>query len=234
MVRRVLLTVAVLAALSGLAGGITPNTAATAAPACRGYVALTFDDGPFPTTGLLLDRLADLKVRATFFNLGKAELQYPGVVRREAKAGMWFGNHSYDHPYLTQLSPGDLTYQLRETRLIHRAITTRSQGFFRPPYGDTNEAVRAEAARLGMTEALWTVDTKDYESTTDLIVARALTVKPGGVILMHDGKAQTRAALPRIVAGLRERHLCAGKLARTSTPQQVWPGLDTYVKAVKP
>jgi peptidoglycan/xylan/chitin deacetylase (PgdA/CDA1 family) len=233
VVRRLLLTVAVLAGLSAAAGGITPTAEATA-PVCRGYVALTFDDGPFSTTPLLLDRLADLKVRATFFNLGRAELQYPGIVRREARAGMWFGNHSYDHSFLTQLPPDRLTYQLRETRLIHRAITTRLHEFFRPPYGDTNDAVRAEAARRGMVEALWTVDTKDYESTTDQIVARALTVKPGGVILMHDGKAQTRAALRRIVAGLRRRGLCPGKLARSTTPQQVWSGLDTYVKAVRP
>jgi peptidoglycan/xylan/chitin deacetylase (PgdA/CDA1 family) len=233
MVRRLLLTVVVLTGLAALAGGITPKAEATA-PVCRGYVALTFDDGPFSTTPLLLDRLAELKVRATFFNLGRAELQYPGVVRREARAGMWFGNHSYDHSHLTQLPPDQLTYQLRETRLIHRAITGRWQSFFRPPYGDTNDAVRAEASRRGMVEALWTVDTKDYESTADQIVARALTVKPGGVILMHDGKAQTRAALPRIVAGLRKRGLCAGKLAHSSTPQPVWAGLDTYVKAVKP
>ncbi|MGH3040035.1 MAG: polysaccharide deacetylase family protein, partial [Gaiellaceae bacterium] len=112
MARRLLLTLAVLVGLAGAAGGITPNADATA-PACRGYVALTFDDGPFSTTGLLLDRLAQLKVRATFFNLGKAELRYPGVVRREARAGMWFGNHSYDHPYLTQLAPELVTYQLR-------------------------------------------------------------------------------------------------------------------------
>jgi peptidoglycan/xylan/chitin deacetylase (PgdA/CDA1 family) len=233
MVRRLLLTAAVLVGLSGVAGGITLDAEATA-PACSGYVALTFDDGPFPTTDLLLERLVDLKVRATFFNLGKAELQYPGAVRREARAGMWFGNHSYDHPFLTQLAPEELTYQLRETRLIHRAITTSSHGFFRPPYGETNDGVRAEAARNGMVEALWTVDTKDYESTADQIVARALTVEAGGIIVMHDGKAQTRAALPRIVAGLRRRHLCTGKLARSSTPQQVWPGLDTYVKAVRP
>jgi peptidoglycan/xylan/chitin deacetylase (PgdA/CDA1 family) len=233
MVRRLLLTLVVLVGIAAAAGGITAKAEATA-PVCRGYVALTFDDGPFSTTPLLLDRLAGLKVRATFFNLGRAELQYPGIVRREARAGMWFGNHSYDHSYLTQLSSDQLTYQLRETRLIHRAITGRLQNFFRPPYGDTNDAVRAEASRRGMVEALWTVDTEDYESTADQIVAGALTVKPGGVILMHDGKAQTRAALPRIVAGLRKRGLCAGKLARSSTPQPVWAGLDTYVKAVKP
>lgn len=233
MARRLVLMLAVVAALAAAAGGITPKAEAVA-PACSGYVALTFDDGPFPTTDLLLDRLHDLKVRATFFNLGKAELQYPGVVRREARAGMWFGNHSYDHPYLTQASPEQLTYQVRETRLIHRAITNRLQGLFRPPYGDTNATVRAEITRRGMVEALWTVDTKDYESTTDQIVARALTVKPGGIILMHDGKAQTRAALSRIVAGLRERHLCFGKIAPSSTPQQVWPGLYTNVRAVKP
>jgi peptidoglycan/xylan/chitin deacetylase (PgdA/CDA1 family) len=224
---------ALLAGLSGAAEGVNPEAEA-AAPVCRGYVALTFDDGPFATTDLLLTRLAKLNVRATFFNLGRAELRYPGAVRREAKLGMWFGNHSYDHPFLTQLPPDRLAYQLGETRLIHRAITGRGQSFFRPPYGDTNDAVRAEGARHGLLEALWTMDTKDYESTTDQIVARALRVKPGGIILMHDGKAQTRAALSRIVAGLRRRHLCPGKLARSSMPQPVWPGLDTFVKAVRP
>lgn len=233
MVRRLLLTMALLAGLAVAAGGIAP-AAEAAPPACRGYVALTFDDGPFSTTGQLLRQLVKLKARATFFNLGKAELRYPGLVRREAKLGMWFGNHSYDHPFLTQLAPDRLAYQLGETRLIHRAITGRGQSFYRPPYGDTNDAVRVEAARQGLVEALWTVDTKDYESTIDQIVARALRVRPGGVILMHDGKAQTRAALPRIVAGLRRRHLCPGKLARSSTPQPVWPGLETSVKAVKP
>jgi peptidoglycan/xylan/chitin deacetylase (PgdA/CDA1 family) len=233
MVRRLVLTGALLAGLSGAAGGIIP-AAEAAPPPCRGYVALTFDDGPFSTTGQLLTRLAKLKVPATFFNLGRAELRFPGVVRREAKLGMWFGNHSYDHPFLTQLPPDLLAYQLGEARLIHRAITGRRQSFYRPPYGDTSDAVRAEAARQGLVEALWTVDTKDYEATAGQIVARALRVKPGGVVLMHDGKAQTRAALPRIVAGLRRRHLCPGKLARSSTPQPVWPGLETSVKAVKP
>ena len=233
MVRLLLLTVALLTVLACATGAITP-TADASTPACRGYAALTFDDGPFSTTDRLLERLAKLKTRATFFNLGKAELRYPGVVRREAKRGMWFGNHSFDHPFLTQLAPDRLTYQLREPRLIHRAITGRGQSFYRPPYGDTNDEVRAEAAHQGLVEALWTVDTKDYESTEDQIVARALRVGAGGVILMHDGKAQTRAALPRIVAGLRRRHLCPGKLARSSKPQPVWPGLETSVKAVRP
>jgi peptidoglycan/xylan/chitin deacetylase (PgdA/CDA1 family) len=232
MIRR-LLPLALLAVLSGTVGDVA-RPAEAASPACRGYVALTFDDGPTATTPQLLARLASLKARATFFNLGKAELRYPGAVRRESKLGMWFGNHSYDHPSLTQLASDRLAYQLAETRLIHHAITGRWQTFYRPPYGDTNEVVRAAAARRGMVEALWTVDTKDYESTADQIVARALRVKSGGVVLMHDGKAQTRAALPRFVAGLRRRGLCPGKLARSSTPQPVWPGLETYVRAVKP
>ncbi|MGH2858807.1 MAG: hypothetical protein ACRDMJ_15140, partial [Solirubrobacteraceae bacterium] len=56
----------------------------------------------------------------------------------------------------------------------------------------------------------WTVDTSDYLMPgTDVIVSRALEgAKPGAIILLHDAggdRAQTVAALPKIVRGLRAR-----------------------------
>ena len=53
----------------------------------------------------------------------------------------------------------------------------------------------------------------------------ALTVKEGGIILMHDSPyANTIAALPDIVAGLRAKGLCAGRVVPSATPVAAWPG----------
>ena len=64
----------------------------------------------------------------------------------------------------------------------------------------------------------WTesTDTRDWEQPpVGVIVERALTVKPEGIILLHDGRENTLQAVPRIVAGLRSRGLCPGFLAQT-------------------
>jgi peptidoglycan/xylan/chitin deacetylase (PgdA/CDA1 family) len=63
-----------------------------------------------------------------------------------------------------------------------------------------------------MLMVLWSVDTKDWKLPgVNAIVHNALaTAGPGSIILMHDGdsnRRETLAALPRIIAGLRARHL---------------------------
>ena len=61
-----------------------------------------------------------------------------------------------------------------------------------------------------MTMVMWSVDSQDYlRPGVDTIVDNVLkAAKPGAIVLMHDAggdRSQTIAALPRIVAGLRER-----------------------------
>lgn len=54
---------------------------------------------------------------------------------------------------------------------------------------------------------LWDVDTLDGKTRdTEATVAAALSgAKRGSIVLLHDIHAPTVAAVPRIVAGLRER-----------------------------
>jgi peptidoglycan/xylan/chitin deacetylase (PgdA/CDA1 family) len=69
--------------------------------------ALTFDDGPGPSTAALLDVLRDAGARATFFLLGRNVVEAPwcggDVARTRALAlrvlreGHIAGNHSYSH-----------------------------------------------------------------------------------------------------------------------------------------
>lgn len=196
----------------------------------NGYVALTFDDGPTAATlPTLLDRLRASGARATFFNQGNNAEARPDLVRAEQRAGMWIGNHTNTHPHLPQLGEPDAFKEILGTQLTLRRITGRWLTLFRPPYGEVNDQVRADEARLRVLEVLWTVDSRDWAgASTDEIVAAARTLQPGGIILMHDWAQASVDAVPQIVSDLHDRGLCPGKIV--FTPQRV-PFGDTYFHA---
>jgi peptidoglycan/xylan/chitin deacetylase (PgdA/CDA1 family) len=84
--------------------------------------------------------------------------------------------------------------------------------FFRPPYGATGPAVNRLGRTLGMVPVLWSVDSRDWQMPgTKAIVRRVLAnVKPGSIVLMHDGggdRQETLRALPTILRALKKRHL---------------------------
>lgn len=197
----------------------------------RGYVALTFDDGPTPATlPTLLDRLLAAGARATFFNRGDHAEAHPGLVRAQQKARMWIGNHTATHPYLPDMSgPTAFAEILRAQQILYR-ITGEWPSLFRPPYGETTDQVRAGQARLNVREVLWTVDSRDWAgATTDEIVAAARTLRPGGIFLMHDWARGSVDALPQIISELRDRGLHPGKI--TFTPRRI-PFGDTPFHAI--
>jgi peptidoglycan/xylan/chitin deacetylase (PgdA/CDA1 family) len=181
----------------------------------RGRVALTFDDGPNPdSTMALLRALRAGGALATFFIWGEHAAAHPGLLRAVRSEGHWIANHTYTHPHLTELGAPSVFKEINHTQAIIRALTGLTPTLFRPPFGETNAQVRDHAARLGLTEVLWTVDTRDWAgASTDEIVAAAATVAPGGVILMHDNGYQTTvAAVPRILRMLAGRGLRPGRV----------------------
>ncbi|MCF2534012.1 polysaccharide deacetylase family protein [Yinghuangia soli] len=208
----------------------TPETPEAAVGQCSaGYAGISFDDGPTPLTSAYVQALADAGwTRATFFLTGAHALDMPDAVRELAAYGHWIGNHSYSHPFLDEAGEPGAFDELLGTNQIIESMTGSAPVLFRPPFGRTTPQIREDARVLGMTEALWTVDSFDYTGIgTDEIVANALTVEPGGVILLHDGYETTLAAIPRIVQGLADRGLCAGKIVPSEAPVQAWPGM-TY------
>ncbi|MFG2087940.1 MULTISPECIES: polysaccharide deacetylase family protein [unclassified Spirillospora] len=196
----------------------------------KGYVALTFDDGPTPATlPALLDGLRAADARATFFNQGDNADADPGLVRAQQQAGMWIGNHTYTHPHLPEAGEAAFGEILGAQQTLHR-ITGEWPSLFRPPYGETNDAIRADEARLDLLEVLWTVDSRDWAgATTDEIVAAARTLQPGGIFLMHDWAQASIDALPQIISDLRDRGLHPGEIA--FTPREV-PFGDTPFHAI--
>ncbi|MET0136592.1 MAG: polysaccharide deacetylase family protein [Kibdelosporangium sp.] len=202
-------------AVTTVASTIAVTTAPAHAVACNGYVGLTFDDGPSNNnTPALLNALRQNGLRATMFNQGQYAASAPAQVRAQASAGMWVANHSYTHPHLTQQSQAQVDSEISRTQ---QAIANAGGGtprLFRPPYGETNATVRSVAAKYGLTQIIWDVDSQDWNgASTDAIVQANARLTNGQIILMHEWPANTRAAIPRIAQTLASRGLCAGMIS---------------------
>jgi len=173
-------------------------------------LALTFDDGPNGgTTREVLAILNEHGARATFFLLGDCVAAHPDVVREELAAGHEIGNHSWGHKQMSRLGArGALDNLARAERAIQAAGAPRCR-WFRPPYGDTNGAVRKAVLEAGYNIALWSCDTNDWRRPgADTIYQRIIDgARPGANILLHDGggsREQTieavRRAVPELIA----------------------------------
>jgi peptidoglycan-N-acetylglucosamine deacetylase len=179
----------------------------------KAIVALSFDDGPSKFTRPVLDDLRRHDVHATFFVVGNRIAEDPAALRAELADGNEIGNHTFTHSSMLALSPRDGTGELVNTnRAIHQA-TGYAPCVFRPPYGVYDKKVIARARLQGMATIRWSVDSRDYSLPTP--PARALAksvlsdVKPGSIVLMHDGggysRAQTVKAVPIIIRKLKKR-----------------------------
>ncbi|MGI5196693.1 polysaccharide deacetylase family protein [Streptomyces sp. CA-288835] len=165
-------------------------------------IALTFDDGPAaPETATLLTHLAEYKARATFFTTGQNVAAHPELVRAEAKAGHEVGNHSWNHPDLTNLTPEQIASQLNRTSNAIKAAIGKAPTVFRPPYGAMNAQVKAATT---LSPVMWDVDTEDWKYRDAAKVARTVidTSQRNDVVLMHDIHPTSVTAVPQILRTL--------------------------------
>ncbi len=175
----------------------------------RRQVALTFDDGPVLATADALDTFARFDAKATFFVVGRKIPGHEELLRRILREGHEIGNHSFGHAAFPDEDDVALNTALIE------ATTGVAPSAFRPPYGAVDRPGALSAGEAGMRVVLWTIDSKDVlppwtgiapEAVHDNVVAN---LRPGSIVLMHDGQAWSRAveALPAILESLRERDL---------------------------
>ena len=184
-------------------------------------VSITFDDGPDPKwTPQILDILRAANLKACFFLIGKNAEEYPRLVRRIVDEGHEIGNHTYSHQNLSQLSEIRMKLELNITQRVIESVTGRSTTLFRPPYNaDSNPASIEELLPLKIaqddldyTVVLERIDPRDWDqprATADVIVQRVKDLRSeGSIVLLHDAggnRAETVAALPRIISYLHER-----------------------------
>jgi peptidoglycan/xylan/chitin deacetylase (PgdA/CDA1 family) len=196
----------------------------------RGYYALTFDEGPYGgATPRIVAALRRANAVATFFDVGEKAETHQRLVELQRSVGQ-VANHSYSHPRMSQVSEARRLQELTATA----KVLDFPNVFFRPPYGDTSAATDAAIRRTGLTPVYWTVDSRDVGASPEAIVKRALTVRRGGIILMHEGVASAARAIEGIVDGLRKQGMCPGFLAKTPKTIVGPNGMRFHVMAVKP
>ncbi|CVK18609.1 Peptidoglycan-N-acetylglucosamine deacetylase [Sporomusa sphaeroides DSM 2875] len=178
-------------------------------PTNQKVVALTIDDGPHKrVTPEILAILKDKKVKATFFVLGTNVENSPTILAQEVADGHEIGVHAYNHPSLPKLSDKKIEEEFEKAEAVILPITEKPT-LFRPPGGAFNERVLRIAKQRGYQVILWSIDTRDWACPPEKKIIDAVfnEVKPGSIILMHDGQypIPTPHALGTIIDGLHER-----------------------------
>jgi len=157
-------------------------------------VALTFDDGPSPYTGRLLQILKDNDAKATFFMIGNKVAADPAGARQVADAGMEIGNHTWEHPNMTAIPPEDIPGELSKASDAIRAATGQTPTLFRTAGGLINDNVLSAARQQGLADINWDVIPFDWINDANTGATRYMLMtqtKPGSVVLFHDTYSST-------------------------------------------
>lgn len=174
-------------------------------------VALTVDDGPSGTyTPKVLEALQRYGAHATFFVVGRAAAAEPYLVRAELEQGSEVGVHTWSHPMMSRLTPAQTQSEIASGTAVVRRITGLAPRFFRPPHGQRTKAGDEAAAREGLRVVLWDECLDHWADKTPQAAADRVLgqVRPGDVILMHDGlghRERTVAALGILLSELYRR-----------------------------
>jgi peptidoglycan-N-acetylglucosamine deacetylase len=174
-------------AIAPLRTRLLPDLAGVGRP---GSVAVTFDDGPDPTsTPQILDELDRTVMPATFFVLASMVEKHPELTRELVARGHEVGLHGYAHRSHLTIRPAAIYDDLRRGAEVIADATQRPVTYFRPPYGSISGGTVAATHRLHLRTVLWTAWGRDWRaaatpSTVLADVARDLG--EGATILLHD------------------------------------------------
>ena len=179
----------------------------------RKVVALTFDDGPLDeSVDEILAPLAKHNVRATFFVCGAEIEAHPAAAAKLVAAGHELGNHSYSHVRMVFKSPSFMRSEFERTDPLIRAAGHRGPIHVRAPYCKKLIGLPRYFARNHRVHVTFDVEPETdpkLDADENLLVAHVLhETRPGSIILLHpwyDGRERSRAAIGRIVVGLKER-----------------------------
>lgn len=191
----------------------TPAPETTPVPTTGKVIYLTFDDGPGPYTGRLLDILAKYGVKATFFVVNTA---YIGEVARMVQEGHAVGIHTTTHRF-NEIYASDEAffndlYTMQGIIETHSGVKTTLMRF---PGGSSNTASasynRGIMTRLthsvteqGFQYFDWNVDSRDAggAGTSDSVfnsVVNGIGNKEVSVVLQHDIKSYSVDAVEQII-----------------------------------
>lgn len=181
-------------------------------------IALTFDDGPWPTTtDEILDTLEKNNAKATFFTIGNQIANHTDSIKRMMDDGHQICTHTYDHAAgsgrgvnITYMSNSEQKQEIEKGYAAIKDVTgSDASKVVRLPGGNLNEKTAANIQNLITCEVGWSLDTQDWSRPgADKIYNVIMQAEGGSIILMHDGggdRSQTAEALKRALPKLVEQ-----------------------------
>ena len=162
-------------------------------------VSFTFDDSPDGReTPRMLDVLAEHEARATFFVLGERARRHPELVRLIHAAGHEIGSHSDVHRVLPELPLRAVLRDIRRSKHELEQIVGEPIELFRPPFGFLTRRGYLIARSLSLDVVGWSAEAKDWldRPIGDLVAIACSQLRPGGILLLHDGLEPAYGASP--------------------------------------
>ena len=171
-------------------------------------VAISFDAawGADKTKGIM-DIMDQHGVKGTFFLVGFWIDKYPEMVKSIAERGFEIGNHSANHPRMTQLSKEQLAKELTQVNDKITELTGKTPVVFRPPFGDYNDLVVNTVRENNMHCIQWDVDSLDWKdlSAKEMLDRVNKKVQNGSILLFHNNSKHILDALPDILVCLEKK-----------------------------
>lgn len=156
-------------------------------------VALTFDDGPWPTnTQRVMDSMERYGGKATFFMIANNAIRYPDIARNVVARGHEIANHSVSHQYRASI----LINELVTADDILQQITGVRPRQYRSPGLTADAGLQLALAyyegRCNIWASTLSGDSNVPRPSSELICSRFKAgLKPGAIVLLHDGGSHT-------------------------------------------
>jgi peptidoglycan/xylan/chitin deacetylase (PgdA/CDA1 family) len=155
-------------------------------------IALTFDDGPNdPYTSQILDILNENNIKATFFMVGNCVERYPETAKKVITAGHSVGNHSVSHQFRNYFKADYYQKEIQRNQKIFQKYLNVTPTLYRSPWLWRYPSLLRELKSKGLTaisgEFCHSLEIFQISSTR---IAKAVIkkIKPGAIIIFHDGK----------------------------------------------
>ncbi len=151
-------------------------------------ILLTFDDGPNPgTTEVILKKLNDEKIKALFFCVGNNVQKYPELVNQIKAEGHSFGNHTFDHKILNQISIEEKVQQIFSVNNLFQEKFNIKLKYFRPPHGKFQLSTDRLLKKFELKNVMWSLLTYDYKNDLSIVkFAVEKYLKQNSIIVLHD------------------------------------------------
>jgi peptidoglycan/xylan/chitin deacetylase (PgdA/CDA1 family) len=149
-------------------------------------IALTFDDGPDPVwTPLVLDALASVGPRATFFVVAPRAARYPPLISSMRERGHDVAFHCAEHVRHDAMTQKEIEADV-ESGL---PALGRSVHYWRAPWGLITPATEVVADKHRLRLVGWTADAEDWRggAPEEMLARIRGGISPRAIVLMHDG-----------------------------------------------